>query len=198
MKRLNRCTVAVIAFMVFLMLVPNVEAKRSNYYFNENGSYLKGSIKYTLIGSYKASFEEFEGVLKFDDRDMTKSSVNLKVKTASISSKYPTLDRIVRSSQLLDAGRYPYINFESHSIRRVREGYMVNGTVNLNDIDKDLSFVFDFEGPFIENGEEFVLAKGRWILNRKDFEIIWSRWLDHGGIIVGDEIIVDWEIQAFR
>lgn len=187
-----------LVFGLCLATVSDAQARRSNYYFDGDNSRLKGSIKYTLIGTYRAGFEEFEGTLRYDSKDIEKSSVDLRISTASIKSKYPRLDRIVRSSRLLDAANYPYITFKSTSIRETDQGYYIEGRVKLNDITKDFGFYFDLAGPFREGGEEFLEARGRWVINRKDFEIIWNRWLDHGGIIVGNHITVDWEIQAFR
>ncbi len=184
--------------MILLGVGSAADARRSNYYFNGDNSRLKGSIKYTLIGTYRAGFEEFEGTVRYDRRNIENSAVDLRISTASIKSKYPTLDRIVRSSRLLDSARYPYISFESTSIKETRQGYYVEGRVTLTDITKDFGFYFDLYGPFREGGEEYLEARGRWVINRKDFEIIWNRWLDHGGVIVGNHITVDWEIRAYR
>ena len=38
--------------------------------------------------------------------------------------------------------------------------------------------------------------KGTWIINRKDFNIIWNKYLDQGGIVVGDILTVDWGIKV--
>lgn len=165
--------------------------------FDQEGSHLEGSIKYALIGNYEARFREFTGVLRIDDRNIEKSSVELQVKTASIGSRYPRLDQIVRSNRLLDSANYPYIKFKSQAIHELEDGYQVDGRVQLNNITQDLSFRFFFEGPYRAGDDMYVRASGQWIINRKDFEIIWNEWLDHGGVVVGDFITVDWEILAF-
>lgn len=196
----HRIKIGVCPFFIlfFLSVSPWAWARTQNYYFNQEHSFLKGSISYSLIGTYRATFKDFEGVISFDEKNIENSRVEMKIKTASIHSKYPKLDRIVRSKRLLDAEKYPDITFKSTSIKRLKTGYYVEGTVNLHEITKDLSFVFQFEGPLGEGKEESVKARGRWVINRKDFDIIWSSWLDHGGIVVGDEITVVWEITAFR
>lgn len=187
-----------ISSVIFFLSAQGVLARTQNYYFTQEHSFLKGEIKYSLIGTYQAAFNDFEGVLSFDEKDIENSSVDMKIKTASIRSKYPALDRIVRSKQLLDAEKYPYMTFKSKSIKRLKSGYYVEGTVSLHDITKDLSFIFYLDGPIVEDKEKLLKARGRWTINRKDFDIIWNRWLDHGGIIVGDNIDVAWEIKAFH
>ncbi|MGE0268277.1 MAG: YceI family protein [Candidatus Omnitrophota bacterium] len=183
---------------IFVSFAQNAWAKTQNYYFTQEHSFLKGEIKYSLIGTYQAAFNDFEGVLILDEQNIENSSVDMKIKTSSIRSKYPALDRIVRSRRLLDAEKYPYMTFKSKSIKRLKSGYFVEGTVNLHDITKDLSFIFYLDGPTVEDKEKLLKARGRWTINRKDFDIIWNRWLDHGGIIVGDNIDVAWEIKAYH
>ena len=184
--------------LVLLVTAPlTAEAAVREFRFDQESSHLEGSIKYALIGTYEARFREFGGVLKLDDRDIENSSVELKVSVDSIRSRYPRLDRIVRSDRLLDTATYPTIDFKSRAIRRLADGYQVDGRVRLHNISKELSFRFFFEGPYRAGDDMYVRARGQWLVNRKDFDIIWSRWLDHGGIVVGDYITVDWEILAF-
>lgn len=185
-------------FAILCLSTQSAWAGTQNYYFNQEQSFLKGSISYSLIGTYQASFKDFEGVLSLDEKNIENSSVDMKIKTASIHSKYPRLDRIVRSERLLDSEKYPYITFKSKSVKRTKNGYYVEGTVNLHDITKDLSFMFYMDEPTVEGKEKFLKARGRWTIDRKDFDIIWNHWLDHGGIIVGDDINVAWEIKAIR
>lgn len=187
-----------IILLAILVSVPlTAHAAVREFRFDQESSHLEGSIKYALIGTYEARFREFGGVLRLDDRDIENSSVALKVSVDSIRSRYPRLDRIVRSERLLDTATYPYIDFKSRSIRRLADGYQVDGRVKLHSITKDLSFRFFFEGPYRAGDDMYVRASGQWQINRKDFDILWNRWLDHGGIVVGDYITVDWEILAF-
>jgi len=34
------------------------------------------------------------------------------------------------------------------------------------------------------------------IINRKDFDLNWNRKLDQGGVLVGDEVVIELKIQA--
>lgn len=129
--------------LVLLVTAPlTAEAAVREFRFDQESSHLEGSIKYALIGTYEARFREFGGVLKLDDRDIENSSVELKVSVDSIRSRYPRLDRIVRSDRLLDTATYPTIDFKSRAIRRLADGYQVDGRVRLHNISKDLSFRF--------------------------------------------------------
>ena len=101
-------------------------------------------------------------------------------------------DRIVRSPRLLDANRYPEIVFQSKTIVEKGDHYIVEGTLDLHGVRKDLSFKFDVQNL----DQNQILAKGKWRIKRKDFGIIWHKVLDYGGIIVGNHITINWELVA--
>ena len=73
----------------------------------------------------------------------------------------------------------------------------VDGTMLLHGLSRDGSFPFIIEGPFEgQNHKKYLRASGKWMVNRKDFDVIWSKLFDKGGIIVGDQIVVDWMVVA--
>ena len=164
-----------------------------------NQSQIHGSIKYTVIGRYVAEFRDFTGMVDYDPKLREVKSVNLTIKTMSLKSKHPTLDKIVLSKRLLNVKKYPEISFQSKRIKKNKDGYYVRGDVNLHGVSEAIGFPFTVEGPLPSKNHKKVLrAHGRWILNRKDFKVIWNILLDQGGVIVGDHIMVDWQIVAVK
>jgi len=151
------------------------------------------------VGRYQALLEDFSGSIYFDPKKIENSSVKMVIKTISLKSKHSTLDRIVLSKRLLDAEQYPEITFRSNSIKQKGEDYEVTGMLNLHGISQIITFPFKLEGPITEiDKPQYIKARGAWHIDRKKFDIIWSRVLDYGGIIVGNRIIVDWEVVAFK
>ena len=187
-------------FLVILWcgcLRPQVVLAQPVYAVDPLVSQIKGSIHYSVIGKYEARFTAFLGTIVFDPKDLEHSLVNLKVKVASLHSKFSRLDRIVISPRLLDAKRYPWITFEGRSLARVNDHFEITADVTMHGITRRLTFPFQMQGPTKDSkGNVFLLAKGTWIIRRKDFSVIWNKVLDQGGIIVGDHVTVDWDITA--
>lgn len=166
------------------------------YIIDSNRSFIRCSIRYTVIGKYVAWFDVFKGSLKFNSQDLKNSSVKLELDASSIKSKHPSLDKIVKSKQLLDVNKFPTMNFQSSKI--VREGvgaYRVTGKFTLHGVTKELSFPFHLEGPVGEQ-KKYIKAKGKWLINRKDFGVVWNKVLDRGGVLVGNHVTLDWQIFA--
>ena len=70
-----------------------------------------------------------------------------------------------------------------------------------NSIESDLlpekNFKTDFfEAPIVSSkNADTIQLSGVWNIDRKDFGIVWSRVLDKGGVIVGNIITVEWNIN---
>lgn len=162
------------------------------YVFNCDESKIMGSIKYSVIGRYNSILKECRGVIHYDSLSKQVGSVNLEIKTQSIDSDCKWCDNIVRSKQLLDAEQYPRVVFNAKDFQRDGQAYLVNGLIDLHGVTKDLNSQF----TVVESADGVLSLKGVWVLRRKDFGITWNKLLDHGGVLVGDHITVDWEIKA--
>ena len=200
-KLINRRMVVFTAMILAVMISAGKPALAQDVYDIDPGlSRIEGSIKYTVVGRYKALFEKFDGKLYFDPEKKQLTGVDLWIENNSLRSSFESLDKIVLSPQLLHAEEYPQTVFKSKSI--VPSGkpneYDVTGALTLHGVTEDITFPFIVEGPFTDHQNTHILAKGVWVIARKDFNIYWSRFLDKGGILVGNHMTVDWEINAFK
>lgn len=168
------------------------------YFFNQKESKIDGSIHYAVVGNYEAVFEKFSGNIYFSPQEKS-GTVRLEIDVRTIKSAFTKLDDIVRSRQILDAGRYPYCVFTGDFQQDAQGTYQVKGELTLHGVTRPIEFPFAIEGPAqTEDGLEFVTARGKWIINRKEFGIIWNKLLDRAGVIVGNHMTVDWTVRAFR
>ena len=163
--------------------------------FGPHEAKIDGAIPYSVIGKYKAQFKAFKGTITLDGQSQHVQSVYLEIKVNSITSNCPWCDNIVKSQKLLNPGRYPKIIFKSFRIIHDRGGYKVKGILQMHGVKR--VEIFPFNVKIIQGKEGTLLAlQGLWVINRKDFRVIWNKLLDHGGILVGDHMTVTWEIQT--
>ena len=77
--------------------------------------------------------------------------------------------------------------------------YYIRGILDLHGVRKEISFPFSVEGPVKnKHGQTLIRARGRWLINRKDFGVVWHKQWDKGGVIVGDMVKIDWDMVGFR
>jgi polyisoprenoid-binding protein YceI len=165
--------------------------------FGPQETEIEGSIKYSVIGRYIAHFNSFKGRIAWDERSQRLLSVYLEIDAGSIKSNHLWCDKLARSRRLLNTARYPKIIFKSDKIIQDQSGYKVKGVLEMHGIKRRM--IFPFESKMIidrDTKRKWLELKGSWNIDRKDFNIIWNRYLDHGGIVVSDIFTVNWGIKA--
>ena len=170
----------------------------TGYVIDAKRSFVKVSVHYALIPTMKGEFSDFKGTIHFNPHQSDGQMVDLSVKTKSIITGNDAWDRMIRSHRLLNAAKYPYMTFHSRSVHKSGGGFTVTGTVSLHGVTKEVTFPFEVIKQGRLSNQEYLMARGVWVLNRKDFDIIWNRTLDKGGVLVGDEVKIDWEIFALK
>jgi polyisoprenoid-binding protein YceI len=187
-------------FLMLLTVHATAAAADNGFVIDHHLSRIEGAIKYSVVGTYRADFEDFSGTFVFDEKDPEKSSVNLEIDVATLRSAFPALDKIVLSKQLLDVEKFPKVVFKSTIIKRTSQDnvFDVEGTLALHGVTKIIKFPFTVNGPFLDHNNYHIEASGTWLINRKDFNIYWHPFLDKAGILVGNHLTVDWKIIGFE
>ena len=185
-----------ILLMLILMSVGIRESLAdTRFNFGPQETRINGSIPYSVIGKYKAQFRHFKGRITLDDHVLRIQSVDLAIEANSITSNCPWCDKIVRSRRLLNTAQFPDIIFKSKKILRDKDGYKVKGIFAMHGVAQEMTFPFSV--TIDQRGQERMLdLQGTWVFNRKSFNIIWNKLLDRGGVLVGDEITVQWGIKS--
>jgi len=165
--------------------------------FGPQETKIEGEIPYSVIGKYKAQFRAFNGRITFGEKSLAVQSVYLKIEVRSIVSNCSWCDKIARSRRLLNARRYPDIIFKGYKIIHDDNGFKVKGVLEMHGVRKTMIFPFHVE--IIDEQKikkKLLVLHGSWVINRKVFNIIWNKYLDHGGILVGDYFTVNWGIKV--
>ncbi len=180
--------------MTLCILAPLAAYADTTYTFSCPESSIKGAISYSIIGMYHSIFKECSGKIVYDRLLSQVKSVEISITTASLESDCKWCDNIVRSKHVLNAAAYPVITFKSNNFENKKGGCWVSGIFDLHGVAKNLRSPFDLE----EQNDNTLFLTGTWELRGKDFNIIWSGWLDWGGFLVGDYITVDWHVIAHK
>jgi polyisoprenoid-binding protein YceI len=153
-----------------------------------------------MLSRTRGRFTDFDGTIRFDAEHPESSSVEFRVRAASIDTDNAQRDEHLRSGDFFHAERHPEVVFRSDGVKRLaRDRYEVAGTLSLRGVEKRLVLPVTFLGT----------AKDPWgnlragfateaVLNRKDFGMLWNAALDNGGFILGDDVTVTIELETVR
>lgn len=146
-------------------------------------------------------FSKFQGTIQIDEKDISKSSVEVSIDTASVNTDNEARDKHLRSADFFDTEKYPAMTFKSTSVREVAKGRLeVTGDLTLRGVTRRVTFPITNLGvinsPFGDVRAGFV--DGTLKLNRKEFGVSWNKVLDTGGTMLSDEVDITLNVEAVK
>jgi polyisoprenoid-binding protein YceI len=159
------------------------------------------SVRHLMISNVRGEFKKVSGNAVLNPSDPTKSSVEVVIDASSIDTREPQRDEHLRSADFLDVAHYPTITFRSKKITPAgQDHYKVTGDLTIRGVTREVTF--DVEGPAQPVKDPYgnirtgVSAKAK--INRKDFGLAWNALTEAGGVVVGDEVSVDFEAELIQ
>lgn len=158
-------------------------------------------VKHLMVSNVKGSFEKHTGTVEINDKDISKSKVEVSIDTNSINTNVQKRDEHLRSADFFDVVKYPTMTFVSKKVARAgKDKLKVTGDLTLHGITKEV--VLDVEGPSKESKDPWGnIRKGATAttkINRKDFGLVWNKALETGGVAVGEEVLITLEIEMIK
>ncbi|MEO3788318.1 YceI family protein [Actinocorallia sp. B10E7] len=158
------------------------------------------SARHAMITKVRGAFNEFTGSAQVDGDDPSRSSVEVKIATASIDTRNEQRDGHLRTGDFLEVEKYPEITFASTAVEQVSaEVFRVTGDLTIKDVTKPVTVDFEFQGaakdPF---GNERIGFEGSTTINRSDFGVTFNAALETGGMLVSEKINLEFEVSAIK
>jgi polyisoprenoid-binding protein YceI len=154
------------------------------------------TVRHLMVSKVRGRFEKFEGEIVTGD-DILDTTATLTVDLNSINTGNEDRDNDLRSSNYFEADKYPTMTYRSRDLRVDGDKYVADGELTVKDITNpvDLQVEFHGIGPDPWGGTRAGLsATGE--INRKDFGVTFDMPMEGGGLVVGDKIQINLEIEA--
>lgn len=159
------------------------------------------SVKHMMVTNVRGEFGKVTGALELDEKDITKSTVNVSIDTTTIDTRQPQRDAHLKSKDFFEVEKYPAITFKSKKVEKAGEGKLkVTGDLTMHGVTKEI--VLDVEGPSKEFKDPYgnmrLGATAATTLSRKDFGLNWNKALEAGGVMVSDEVKVALDVETTK
>lgn len=191
---------AVTAGLVAVLTLP-AAAANSTWQIDPAHSAAQFSVRHMAISTVRGGFTKVSGTLQLDESDITKSSVNVTIDAASVDTRVPDRDNNLRSANFFNVEKYPTITFKSKQVEQLVPGKLkVTGDLTIRGVTKEV--VLDIEGPTAPvmdpwgNQRSAVSATTK--INRQDFGVKWNVVMDNGGVVVGDEVSITFDVELVK
>mgnify|MGYP000868633067 FL=1 len=158
------------------------------------------TVRHMMISNVRGQFERFTGTVDFVEENPAQSSVDVQIEAASINTREEKRDAHLRSNDFLAADQYPYLTFKSKRVEVVDETRgKIYGDLTIRGVTKPVVLDVEYSG----------MAKSPWgtmsagfsantKISRKEWGLEWNAALETGGVLVGDEIKINIELEIVQ
>ena len=145
-------------------------------------------VTHMAIQKVNGSFSDFDASLQYDPDDLSTFSLTATIQVASIDTNNDARDNHLRSSDFFDAENHPTITFESTSLSKMGDGWVVHGDLTIRGVTKQIELPVQIVGPMALGANTVVAIAGSVTVNRLDYGVAWNRTADAGRLIVSKEV----------
>ncbi len=154
------------------------------------------SARHAMVAKVRGSFSDFAGTFTIDASDVSASSAELTIQTASIETKNADRDAHLKSADFLDVEKFPTITFTSTAVRADGDDIVMTGDLTVHGVTRSVDITWELTGVSQDPwGNTKVGFEGSAKISRKEFDLTWNAALETGGVLVGDEIKLDLDVE---
>jgi polyisoprenoid-binding protein YceI len=191
---------ALAALLILLLTAPDAAAV-STWNINPDHSSIQFQVRYMGLVNVKGSFDKFQGVVRLDEQNLSKSAVNVSIDSTSINTGVEKRDEHLRTDDFFDCPKYPTISFVSKKVFPAGQGKLkVIGDLSMLGVTREVVLAVDGPTPEIKDpwGNIRRGATATTKIDRKDYGMTWNNVLDSGGVMIGNEVNIIMEFELIK
>jgi polyisoprenoid-binding protein YceI len=173
---------------------------KSTYQIDSSHSSIHFSIRHMMISNVRGAFTVVKGSAIYDPDNPSQSSVHAEIDVNSIQTYDEKRNEHLKSADFFDLPKFPHIVFDSQKIEKKGDDYLITGDLVIRGITREA--VLKAEAPTQETKDPWgnlrIGVSASTKISRKDFGIEFNSALDTGGVLIGDEVKIDFEIELVK
>jgi polyisoprenoid-binding protein YceI len=163
-------------------------------------SSLHFSVRHLVIAKVRGSFARWSGTIQVPDGDFSKATVVVTIDASSIDTGVADRDGHLKSPDFFDVAQYPELRFLGKRVQSRAEGEIdVVGELTLKGITREAVLRVEQHGQAKDPwGNVRAAFTAKTSIDRKDFGLTWNQVLETGGVMVGDRVDIEADIEAVK
>jgi len=157
-------------------------------------------VKHLMISNVSGSFREFEGSVTTVNQDFSKSAICFSLNTASVDTAITDRDNHLKSADFFDVDHFPKITFEGDGMTDLGDDiYTLKGNLTIKGVTRPVTLNVEHGGVMADpwgNVKAGFTLTGQ--IKRKEWGLNWNAALEAGGVLVGEEIKINCDIELVK
>ena len=158
------------------------------------------SVRHLMVSKVRGQFSTWSGSFEFDPRNPLTTKVDIQIDANSIDTKDAQRDGHLKSADFLETEAHPHITFKGKSIeKKGGDEYKLSGDLTVHGTTLPVTLDVEYSGQAKDPwGGERVGFSAHTSINRKDFGLAWNQALETGGLLVGEKVDIQIELEAVK
>ena len=174
-------------------------ATKTKWAIDAAHSEVQFKVKHLVISTVTGTFKKFNGSLEADEESFDGADVEFTIDASSIDTNQNDRDNHLKSDDFFSADKYKEITFRNGKLHEVKNGYTLVGDLTIRDVTKTIELDVEYGGTMVDpwgNTKVGFEVSGK--INRKDYGLNWNALTEAGGVLVGEEVKLNINVQLAR
>ncbi|MDA0195703.1 MAG: YceI family protein [Bacteroidetes bacterium] len=171
-------------------------AAQTTWNADKSHSVIGFTIAHMVVSEVDGRFNDFDASLTASKDDLTDAQISFSARATSVDTGIERRDNHLRSGDFFDVENTPEISFTGTSFKKLSDGkYELTGDLTMHGVTKSVKLDVKYNGT-IDTGRGIKAGfKVSGTLNRKDFGLVYGNALEAGGLVIGEEVILDIKLE---
>lgn len=156
-------------------------------------------VKHLVISTVTGFFRSFSGQATTNSEDFDGAEVTFELDVNSIDTNQADRDGHLKSDDFFSAAHFPTIKFERGILSKTGSQYALEGDLTIRDVSERVRLQVELGGIMIDpygNTKAGFEVHGK--ISRSAFGLKWNAVTEAGGVVVGDEVKLNFNIQLVK
>jgi len=158
------------------------------------------TVRHLVVSKVRGKFGRWTGTIRMDEHDLAAAQVDVSIETASVDTGVEQRDNHLRSADFFDVEKFPAMTFKSTGVEKEKAGTLhLHGNLTLHGVTRPVTLEVEYAGSQKDPWGGFRAGfSARTSLDRKEFGLTYNQLLETGGVVVGEKVDIDIEIEAVK
>jgi polyisoprenoid-binding protein YceI len=174
---------------------------KNTYQIDAAHSNVQFSVRHLMVSNVRGTFSGVTGTVTYDPAEPGETVIDAKVDVNTVNTNDEKRDGHLKSPDFFDTGSYPVMEFKSKKVESTGgDSAKVTGDLTLHGLTKEVTLtVEDISAESKDpwgNTKIGATVKGK--VKRSDFGLSWNAPLETGGVLVGDDVKLEFDLEFLK
>lgn len=158
------------------------------------------SVRHMVISKVRGQFGRWTASFTAPADDLARAQLKVAIDASSIDTGVTDRDGHLRSPDFFDVATHPEITYVSKTIERKGDDKLrVVGDLTIRGVTREVPLEVELTGRGKDPwGNERAGFTAKTSIDRKEFGLSWNQVLEAGGVLVGEKIEIEVEVEAVK